>query len=1199
MSFVPLTRAGKAHAATAARGADGAILLIKPPYFSPWTPPLGIGILKSFLERRGYRVRCLDFNTEPELWGMHHKYFGALQTLESVSTNDGYSKLWWILNAHMLAYANGAGPEDCAKVLRAITPLYGITIDERVIGELVPLADRFFNGMKALIDGVDFSGCSTVGTSTYTTSLGPSIFLLKNIKRDHPHVKTVMGGGVFADDLALESDNLHTLVREYDFIDHIVLGEGELLLLKLLEGELAHKRVISLADLRGTTLEMKDVPVPDFSDTNPGDYYHLSIEGARSCPFQCSFCSETIQWGEYRKKPTDLFTEQVCELARRYNNNSFFMGDSLMNPYINPFAARLIETKASILYDGYLRADKPVTNEKFVKRWADSGCYRVRLGIESAAARVLASMDKMTTPQVISDVLKTLANAGIRTTTYWIVGFPGETEDDFRETCEFIRRHHRFIYELEAHPYYYYPYGQIGSRLYECCSLYPEEVTDIIKFKVWDIVGAQPTRAERYDRLRRISKLASELGLPNIYTMAERFEAERRWHALYPTAVEVYEGSLARRNDPVLPETPIEVFAPECRHPPVDAGPGTVLAYHVSVGKRLDEEILSAAASRLVESREVLQVRLDGGRYVPVPPAARPGGGRLVSVYEAGDDAAAAVPPETEIVRELSPRVRPEPNASVRVALVNRKDSAELLLLAHRAVADSRGVILLLEDLYSLYEQMSNDRRVALKPIEKTYTEFISGRAAAESGDGATVASDASDAQRAEVAVVPLGAELAERILSEAQTRRGPTSAEIVATALLGLLAGETAESLRVDITADHRAADSTLNDTVGALTLVRPVPAALVNDTDSLSLSRKLRRFLSEAAADAAGTEAPRESRGRVLLNLEYMVEEPWLGGHRYVPRGFIDLRGEPRAGYLMEMTPASSAGGVRLELRFREGVGGLAREVADGFERQVSLVLEDDARYRAAEEFWLGEFGPDARRPNVETFGEAVRDSGADWSSVRCGVEAHTLEKMCARAKAGPAVALLGALGVLLSRLSGHESVGVLASLTGEDGGGVVPLRLNTAWDFSFDEYMEQVALKLRQARGHARHAREVLDNCLTQDQSGAPAFDVAYIFAESAAAARPALEALRRWHPRSTRGLALALEAAREGGALSLQLVYETGRLRREAVEQMSSYLRAVIADAADGPGHTLGDIALAEEEQVADVSATLARDVFSFN
>src|SRR5262249_12290525 len=95
--------------------ADTSILLVKQPYFSPWTPPLGIALLKAFLQQHGHSVKCLDLNTDPELWGMHHKYFGVLQTLEDVSISDGYSKLWWILNAHMLAYANTADGSKCSK----------------------------------------------------------------------------------------------------------------------------------------------------------------------------------------------------------------------------------------------------------------------------------------------------------------------------------------------------------------------------------------------------------------------------------------------------------------------------------------------------------------------------------------------------------------------------------------------------------------------------------------------------------------------------------------------------------------------------------------------------------------------------------------------------------------------------------------------------------------------------------------------------------------------------------------------------------------------------------------------------------------------------------------------------------------------------------------------------------------------------
>jgi len=537
-TLVTLTKSAKS--AKANGGLQGNILLMKPPFFTPWTPPLGIAILKAHLEAHNYKVKCVDYNTDPWLWNTHHEYFKALQALETVSVNDGYSRLWWILNAHLLAYANGADRAKMTMVIDKIIPLFGIKRNKDVLEALNDIVENYFRRLARFTDQYDFSSFSYVGASAYTTSLASSLFILKYVKEKNPRIKCIMGGGVFADDLALGSDNLQTLIDEYPYVDHMILGEGEQLLLALLRGDIAHKRVISIRDMANATLSMKDVPSPDFSDFEMDQYFHLTIEGARSCPFQCQFCSETIQWGEYRKKPMDQFANQVISLAEKHGINAFFFGDSLMNPYIVHFARELIKQNGQVKYDGYLRADKPVTRRDWVQEWARSGLYRVRIGVESAARNVLKAMDKLTTPEVISEALKTLAGEGIRTTTYWIAGFPNETEDDFKETMEFIREHNRDIYELEAHPYYYYPYGQIGSRIHKCFSLYPEEVTDVTRFKVWEIENANPSREERYRRLRELSKLASDLGIPNIYTMTDRYAAEDRWLRDHPKAIEVF-----------------------------------------------------------------------------------------------------------------------------------------------------------------------------------------------------------------------------------------------------------------------------------------------------------------------------------------------------------------------------------------------------------------------------------------------------------------------------------------------------------------------------------------------------------------------------------------------------------------------------------------------------------------------------------
>ena len=516
------------------------VLLVRPPFFSPMTPPLGIGMLKAHLEARGHEVTCFDWNVDGEIWLKQREYFSELESLDDAKISDGDSKLWSVLNTHLLAFMAGCDETRCNEVLRLVTPYYGLRLGDPSASRLHAIISGLYARLDALLDQLDLSRVQFVGTSTYTTSLGPSLFVLQRVKQRHPQLRTVMGGGVFADDLALGSDNLQTLLDDFDFVDHIAIGEGELLLQRLVEGDFANQRVISLADVGQGELDIASVPMPDFSDFNSKAYLQLSIEGGRSCPFQCSFCSETVQWGNYRKKPAALLADQMLAMASKYDQKRFFMGDSLVNPYVPGLSAELLTRNSKLLYDGYMRADKSVGDSDRVEQWARSGMYRARLGIETASTRMLGLMDKMTTPSTILGALRSLAENGIRTATTWIAGHPGETEQDFEETLAFVRESHRFIYDLHAHPFSYFPYGQVASRLYESVSVFPGEVSEAMRFKIWDVANAEPAREERFSRLQRFSALAAELGLPRTYSMAERYAAEKRWARLSPKAREVY-----------------------------------------------------------------------------------------------------------------------------------------------------------------------------------------------------------------------------------------------------------------------------------------------------------------------------------------------------------------------------------------------------------------------------------------------------------------------------------------------------------------------------------------------------------------------------------------------------------------------------------------------------------------------------------
>lgn len=956
------------------------ILLLRPPYFTPWTPPLGIGILKTFLNSRGHRAKCFDFNADPELWGMHHRYFSTLAATGG-GTHDGYSKLWWIINAHMLAYANGASPAAQRRVIDAVSPLYGVHVGRAAMETLLGLIDRYFTRLSHIFDQVDLAGYDFIGTSTYTTSLSSSLWVLQRAKRRVPSITTVMGGGVFADDLATGSENLQILLDEYPLIDHVVMGEGELLLLRLLDGELSHKRTLVLGDLGGKTLAMGDVPTPDFSDFDMSRYYNLTIEGARSCPFQCSFCSETIQWGEYRRKPIDKFVQQVREMADRMQVRELFLGDSLMNPYLIPFADTLIAQNANIIYDGYLRADKPVTKANFVEKWAESGLYRVRLGIESGSDSVLTAMHKMTTTTVIAEVLKTLSRAGIRTTTYWIVGHPGETEENFEETCAFIRANHRYIYELEAHPYYYYPYGQVGSRLYECESTYPDEVVSQTKFKVWEIIGGEPSREVRYQRLERISALAAELGLPNIYTMTDRYDAEARWRALHPYAREVF-----RDADAVAQEAP---------HVPEDLLRGLqaesdVIAYRVSAAKRVDADLLTRALAEVSAHYPLLR----GAAMTTVDADAasddagseeRIGGEGVAAKSEAAIEAAsdslrrdASVPLRVLLVRRdgeaASARAAAESQDAGEATVAAEPVGDTIVLIARRLAVDAASVITIAEALCRVYEQLAAGKATYVRPEEKPYGEYWRSQSGAPEPSAPAPRSDTGVVQQTLRSVLSPPAVAA---LSPAAGRRRESHLYGLTAALrvLGRLGMRD-----VGVLFDPRIIDVSLAHTVGPVShIVSWVDRESLHGEpgDALDAVRAQLEKLVAGGHANANRGVGRPQRWQAMIDLEYLVEPAWMGRPGWHVAGWVSDSHAPAANAeaaALCVRPRATGADVAIELTMddvpeaRVAAGEFMRQ----FEAEVVLLASEDDGLRRAERYWheeLGHEGPGDRAVEAES--------------------------------------------------------------------------------------------------------------------------------------------------------------------------------------------------------------------------------------
>lgn len=521
------------------------ILLVLMPFWDPQIPPLGLACLKSYLQQHGHKVKAVDTNLEVQFRNIHDRYFHILkEAIPAEKRGNIFNIGNQVMRNHLTAYINTNQEAKYIKLVKIlIEKTFFCKTDDQTAGQLNHLLKEFYLGLEDyILDLLHKETPEVLGLSVYGDTLGPSLFAFKLAKRHFPSIKTVMGGGIFADQLAPGSPELDFFVeRTDDYLDRIIIGEGEELFLKLLQGGLNESRkVYGLRDIPDASLDISTLEIPDFSDFDLQYYPHLAHYGARSCPFQCKFCSETVNWGKYRKKSVAQTVREFIQLYRRHSYQLFLLTDSTLNPIATPLAREILKSGVSIYWDGFLRADRHVSDPGNTVLWRQGGFYRAKLGLESGSQRVLDLMDKRITTGLSEAALASLAYAGIKTTTFWLFGYPGETEEDFLMTLDFIERCKDNIYEADCNAYNYYLTGQVNSdewqRKNKGILLYPKWARELLITRTWTLAGA-PSREVAYQRLNRFIEHCHRLGIPNPYSLTDVYKADERWKRLHKNAV--------------------------------------------------------------------------------------------------------------------------------------------------------------------------------------------------------------------------------------------------------------------------------------------------------------------------------------------------------------------------------------------------------------------------------------------------------------------------------------------------------------------------------------------------------------------------------------------------------------------------------------------------------------------------------------
>jgi anaerobic magnesium-protoporphyrin IX monomethyl ester cyclase len=248
--------------------------------------------------------------------------------------------------------------------------------------------------------------------------------------------------------------------KALEFSDYIIMGEGEIPLLKLLSGEkpsniagFASKkfnngfseRILNLDELPFPYREENFEKYSSFSARGRKNMKTASIITSRGCPYNCNFCSTHPTSGhDWRNRSVENVLSEIEYLNKKFSishieieDDNFSLNKNKTKKILEEIIKYNERTSIPLTFSNSngLRID--TLDEEIINLMKKAGFSPLYMALESGNPETLKLMNKKLSLDKVYEIAKISSKYGLSIIYFLMIGYPGETKERFTKSIDF------------------------------------------------------------------------------------------------------------------------------------------------------------------------------------------------------------------------------------------------------------------------------------------------------------------------------------------------------------------------------------------------------------------------------------------------------------------------------------------------------------------------------------------------------------------------------------------------------------------------------------------------------------------------------------------------------------------------------------------------------------------------------------------